>query len=38
MVFQLLLSPKREAVPIVRDFMLQPAEPVGFERLGAVSR
>jgi cyclopropane-fatty-acyl-phospholipid synthase len=38
MVFQLLLSPKRDAVPIVRDFMLQPAEPVGFERLGAVSR
>jgi cyclopropane-fatty-acyl-phospholipid synthase len=25
MVFQLLLSPKRDAVPIVRDFMMQPA-------------
>jgi cyclopropane-fatty-acyl-phospholipid synthase len=23
MVFQLLLSPKRDAVPIVRDFMMQ---------------
>jgi cyclopropane-fatty-acyl-phospholipid synthase len=27
MVFQLLLSPKRDAVPIVRDFMMQPLSP-----------
>jgi cyclopropane-fatty-acyl-phospholipid synthase len=26
MVFQLLLSPKRDAVPIVRDFMMRPAQ------------
>jgi cyclopropane-fatty-acyl-phospholipid synthase len=29
MVFQLLLSPKRDAVPIVRDFMMQLPGPAG---------